>query len=1590
MKLIVTSHERRSAKDDLAEKMSATLALLEKEHPADQAAQMARLADILASNTPVYYLSGASPVQLAEWVSSLYGFLAQRTVDVAVGLLPLSGSGGDLLVTNCADAPYLVHTIQLCLNRRHIHFRIVTHPILRAVRSGKGPVAVSNMGGEGEAESLVAIELEKAPADLLAGLEEEIAGLLRDVLKIDRDREKINARLEALVECEQCSRYADFFNWLREDNVSIFAYRCLRIEPPDADGERMVRPEKSLAFGLVNELFLNYSSRVRKISDFNPRFQELLLRPEQVGIEVLDRNSPVLRNERLVYIGARQELADGTWLEHGFIGLPSESGLSDQTLGIPVLRRKVEEALGAIGVPRGSHDYRKIVEILNTYPKIELFFMGHAEIIETVRSFALLYRHGMVRVIPARGLAIRGVTLLLIMPKSFYSDDNMERIGNFLGRYFGVPEVFSRVIHFSPDYMSLHVNLQPEGDEVTIDIDKLERGLTQIAQPWGQKLHSLLERTLGETDGGRLWEKYRNAFSVDYQALVHPRFAVRDIGNIEKVLADGNEVIDLWGPFRGKEQHYRLQFYSLRETYLNDLMPFLENLNLIVIDETDFIVPCGDRKVFIKTFSIRNRDAKAISLSVVRRNLLDTLMALRTGAVENDYLHHLLVLTGLTWRQIDVFRGYRNYYFQLGPPFTKKRVAFALINNPEVAGLLYRYFEARFAPREDWPTMAEREEQGLMPIRLELVSSLESVADINEDQILRIFFNLIDSTVRTNFFVRVNRPDYFFSFKISAIGIIDMPAPRPMYEVYVHSASMEGIHLRGGKVARGGIRWSDRPDDFRTEILGLMKTQMTKNTVIVPVGSKGGFIVKTPFATRDEGGRLSEEAYKELMRGLLDLTDNRVGDDIVRAPGIIPYDDVDPYLVVAADKGTAHLPDTANGVSAEYGFWLDDAFASGGSVGYDHKRLGITARGAWVSVQRHFREMGIDVQNDPVTVIGIGDMGGDVFGNGMLQSSSIRLIAAFNHMHIFLDPDPDPAKSFRERRRLFALPRSSWADYNPKLISKGGGVFARSSKDIPLSPQIREWLGIRHETLDGQSLIRHILAARADLLWNGGIGTYVKATTESNEEVGDRANDPVRIDAPQLQVRVVGEGGNLGMTQLARVEYALAGGRINTDAIDNSGGVDCSDHEVNLKILMRELIKSGRVSSVEERDRILAAAADEVCDDVLANNYTQSLSLSLDQVRCARDIEPHIALQERLSRAGILDRRSEYLPSSREILARSHDRLSRPELAILLAYSKMHLYQALLESAIPTAPSAGELLLSYFPDAIREMFADEIPQHPLAREIIATVVTNRIADQAGSSFIMNVSDQTGTSPDQVAQAYLLFDAALGAEAIRREIFGLDNRIPAARQYELLLRLEDVLAALAGGYLGDGDLPELAPSSIDSLRGQVQHYAASLSTVLPGELCQQMAEEAQELVAAGMSGETARMVAHLEALSDFLPVTRLVEQTGQELFPVFRCYLDVRNALDFDRLLQLIDEVHLPGRWDRMAQRTIVARYRQVLVSLTREVCSACDCNSNTFFTRNRETMRRWRSLFQEMLAAPPVNLHPFTVLLDLIDEIAAT
>ena len=1113
--------------------------------------------------------------------------------------------------------------------------------------------------------------------------------------------------------------------------------------------------------------------------------------------------------------------------------------------------------------------------------------------------------------------------------------------------------------------------------------------LNRFTRSWTVSFQQIAERALGKKTGNQLWQKYQSAFPIGYQAQVSPRYALKDILHLERLTTPKHQGISLLKPYKGIE-HYRLHFYSQQERFLDEYIPVLENMHLRVMDQVQFPITVDGTIQFIRSFTIKTATSLCAPLSSVDSQLLKTVQEILDGKSENDALNKLLVLTGMTWQEIDVLRAYRNYYLQLGHRTTRDTVHHALINNPRVALCLFNYFEARFRPNPDWDDPVLREEQTLFPLRLELLDSMASVSDINDDRILRTLFNLIDATMRCNFHLRRSQDDYFVAFKINSLGIIDMPSPKPQNEIYVHAVDMEGLHLRGGKVSRGGIRWSDRPDDFRTEILGLMQTQISKNALIIPTGAKGGFVLKknslkfsTPSSSlgKREAGK---KAYITLIRGLLDLTDNYSDNKVVRPQNIVSYDDPDPYLVVAADKGTAKFSDIANAVSADYQFWLGDAFASGGSLGFDHKALGITARGVWKCVQRHFHELGKDIQNEAFTVVGIGSMDGDVFGNGMLLSPYIRLLAAFSGQHIFIDPDPSNNNApFNERKRLFELSGSSWNDYDRTLISKGGGVYFRSDKDIPVSSELKKWLGIRYKSLDGESLIRYLLAAPVELLWLGGIGTYIKASTEKHEEVGDRSNDNVRVDATNLGARVVGEGANLGFTQKARIEYGLRGGRINTDAVDNSAGVDTSDHEVNLKILLTGLQKKNIIADYQP---LFISMTDEVCLQVLANNYAQSLCLSLDQLRSAENSAVFLQLAEHLETIGFFDRVVESFPQTKAILSRPGQIITRPELAVLMAASKMYLTHQIQNQATLLHDECCECYLqSYFPDLVNEHYKNYLSAHPLASEIKATIVSNKIINQAGCSFLSLDSDSENANILDHVGCYLTFDRVLGGDALRLAIYALDNKITADKQYHLLLQLEKTLAGFCRWALLHNKKIRPDARTINCYSRYLQdfeHYFNQQDSI-------QFKQQVELYLQDGVPEELTQRIVFISSLNDFPFIVSLSAENAADFVTVFKLFNEITLFLGLYEIYEQLAKMPPHDYWEQKVLTDLQADIKRITGLLINNILLSKSSTCAEYFDSLSEKQRinRYRRIYQEINTVLPVNLMPYIALIKELEKL---
>ncbi|MFI3186783.1 MAG: NAD-glutamate dehydrogenase [Methylococcaceae bacterium] len=1103
--------------------------------------------------------------------------------------------------------------------------------------------------------------------------------------------------------------------------------------------------------------------------------------------------------------------------------------------------------------------------------------------------------------------------------------------------------------------------------------------MNKSTKAWPMGLQQLAVRALGKQAGQALWQKYHAAFSIEYQALVPPRYALKDMLHLEQVLTSDKQQINLLNPGKTTD-HYRLHFYSSQPRYLDEYIPVLENMHLRVMDQVQFPIVIDGYTLFIKSFTIKAAKSQCASFSKLRGRMLETIQRVMDGAVENDALNKLCILIGMAWQEIDVLRAYRNYYLQLGYQTTRSSVHRALLNNPPVAQGLFNYFEGRFRPNPDWDDPAVRDELVSFPLRMQLQDSIASVSDINDDRILRNLFNLIDATMRCNFHLRRDLADYFIAFKINNLGILDMPAPKPQNEIYVHAVDMEGIHLRSGKISRGGIRWSDRPDDFRIEILGLMQTQISKNALIIPTGAKGGFIVKKnaskPSLLNSSLGikEAGKRAYLKLIRGLLDLTDNYIDGNIVKPRNLVIYDDPDPYLVVAADKGTAQFSDIANAISAEYGFWLSDAFASGGSLGYDHKALGITARGAWECIKRHFRELGKDIQHEAFTVVGIGSMDGDVFGNGMLLSPCIRLLAAFSGAHIFIDPNPsDSDAEFKERKRLFELPGSSWNDYDRTLISAGGGVYLRSAKDIPVSAELRHCLGLRYKTLDGESLIRYLLTAQVELLWLGGIGTYVKASTENHKEVGDRANDNVRIDAKDIRAVVIGEGANLGFTQKARIEYSLRGGRINTDAVDNSAGVDTSDHEVNLKIFLVGLQKKNLIADYQS---LLISMTQEVCQLVLADNIAQSLCLSLEQLRCKEGSAVFLQLAERLESEGKFDRAEECFPQAKEVMVRPGLVITRPELAVLMAASKMYLTQLIQEqSALLNEDCCSCYLLAYFPEQISKQYPDYLSAHPLAHEIKATLISNKIINQAGCGFL-NLDEGSENALAHVA-CYLTFDRVLDGDALRQTISGLDNNAQAELQYQFLLLLENTLAGFCRWTLRQGRKIRPNEQTIECYRRHLDDYEQYFN----GD-CTEFAEQLVQYRQQGIPAPLALRMMFIAKLTDFPLVVSLAAETSQNFVILLKLLNEISDYLGLDQVNEQLAKMPVHDYWERKVMTDLQEDMKQATAGMIKIILLGKFQTCAEYFGQpeKKPIINRYQRYYQEVNSPLPANLFPYIAL----------
>ncbi len=1365
----------------------------------------------------------------------------------------------------------------------------------------------------------------------------------------------------------------ELLNWLAENNFVFLGYREYGL------ADDLLTADAASGLGLLRPKEGEVPTG-RPLSEMAPEVQARARTQVLLNITKATAKSTIHRAAHLDYIGVKTFGPDGEVTgERRFLGLYTLEAYSQSVLRVPRLRRLAQEVVDRAGYPPGGHDHKALLCILEAYPRDELFQIDTDQLFEIAMGIAKLQERRRVRVFARPELFGRFVTVMVYMPRDRYNTEARTGIQDLLlEAYGGSTAEWSTAISESVLSRTLfHLRID-SGHVPRVDIGRVESRIEDLLRDWRDDFAAELLREFGEDAGVRLQRTYGRAFEQDYRGAFTPRVAIADMQEMEGLGVDDLR-INVYREPGLPSGSFKLKLFRRGERVsLTSVMPMLSELGVVVVDEWPYEVsPEGQDRVWIYDFHLEY-PGLSLDFAEVADLIEQTFEAVWRRQVSNDGLNRLVLSAGMGPREVGILRAYARYLHQARLGYTRRFVENTFVDHAEAARLLVDLFLARFDPdRDDAARAAE-----VKSITESFFERVEEVSSLDQDRLLRRFHNLIDSTLRTNCFQThgEDAPPYL-AFKLDPTSIDDLPEPRPSFEIYVYSPRFEGVHLRSGPVARGGLRWSDRLEDYRTEVLGLVKAQMVKNAVIVPSGAKGGFVLKRPPTDGDPASMREEvvECYKLFVGGLLDITDNVVDGEVVPPERTVRYDGDDTYLVVAADKGTATFSDTANEIATSRGMWLGDAFASGGSNGYDHKAMGITARGGWESVKRHFRELGRHVQVEPFTAVGIGDMSGDVFGNGMLQSRQTKLIAAFDHRDIFIDPDPDPESSYAERKRLFQLPRSSWADYDTDLIAEGGGVFSRRAKSIQLSEKARQALGTDAAMLSPDELISTVLRAPVELLWNGGIGTYIKASDESHAEVGDKANDAIRVDARDLRAQIVGEGGNLGVTQRGRIEFAQAGGRIYTDAIDNAGGVDCSDHEVNIKILLDQVVAAGDLTE-KQRNELLDEMTDEVAMLVLDHNYHQTQALSTARSEAASMVEVHARYLSSLEARGLLDRGLEYLPDGEEMADRRHAGLglTTPELAVLLAYTKNVLNDELLESEMPDQEVFLPLLTSYFPAPMRERFPEQISTHPLRREIIANRISNVVVDRAGTSMIYRLSQETSAPSADVAAAHLAAWEIFQLDELSRAINGLDTVIPAARQTAILLWGRQLAERATRLLLRSRAFPFDAALAIEELAEPVRETLEHLPGYLAGSDWTAYEKAFTDLKAEGLPGELAERVAALTPSLAALDIAE-VASSGVPVATVAAVHFTIADQLELNWLRDRILELPRDDQWSSLARLTLRGDlYTDHRALTSRLVDGAGDAESTElvarWLLRNRGQVGYYRRTIAEIRGAGPTDL----------------
>ncbi|NWB99050.1 NAD-glutamate dehydrogenase [Pseudomonas gingeri] len=1502
------------------------------------------------------------------------------------------------------DLPFLVDSVRTELNRRGYSIHTLQTTVLSVRRGSKGELLeVLPKGTQGEGidkESLMYLEIDRcANTAELSVLSKELEQVLTEVRIAVADFEPMKTKVQDLlagidaspfaIDPEEKAEIKTFLQWLVNNHFTFLGYEEFVVRDEQDGGH--IEYDASSFLGLTKLLRAGLTPDDTRIEDYAVNY---LREPTPLSFAKAAHPSRVHRNAYPDYVSIREIDADGKVVkECRFMGLYTSSVYGESVRVIPYISRKVAEVERRSGFQAKAHLGKELAQVLEVLPRDDLFQTPVDELFNTVMSIVQIQERNKIRVFLRKDPYGRFCYCLAYVPRDVYSTEVRQKIQQVLMDRLKATDCEFWTF-FSESVLArvqLILRVDPK-NRIDIDPLQLENEVVQACRSWQDDYKSLVVEGFGEAQGTNVLADFPKGFPAGYRERFAAHSAVVDMQHLLS-LSDSNPLVMSFyqplGQVSGQRELHCKLYHADTPLALSDVLPILENLGLRVLGEFPYRLRHNNgREFWIHDFAFTAAEGLELDIQQLNDTLQDAFVHIVRGDAENDAFNRLVLTAGLPWRDVALLRAYARYLKQIRLGFDLGYIASTLNNHTDIARELTRLFKTRFylarkLSVEDLDDKQLRLEQAIL-------TALDDVQVLNEDRILRRYLDLIKATLRTNFYQTDanGQNKSYFSFKFNPHAILELPKPVPKFEIFVYSPRVEGVHLRFGNVARGGLRWSDREEDYRTEVLGLVKAQQVKNSVIVPVGAKGGFLPRRlPLGGgRDEIAAEGIACYRIFISGLLDITDNLKDGALVPPVNVVRHDDDDPYLVVAADKGTATFSDIANGIAIDYGFWLGDAFASGGSAGYDHKKMGITAKGAWVGVQRHFRERGINVQEDSITVVGVGDMAGDVFGNGLLMSDKLKLVAAFNHLHIFIDPNPEPASSFAERQRLFDLPRSAWSDYDATLMSEGGGIFSRSAKSIAISPQMKERFDIRADKLTPTELLNALLKAPVDLLWNGGIGTYVKASSESHADVGDKANDALRVNGNELRCKVVGEGGNLGMTQLGRVEFGLNGGGSNTDFIDNAGGVDCSDHEVNIKILLNEVVQAGDMTE-KQRNQLLGSMTDEVGGLVLGNNYKQTQALSLAARRAVERIAEYKRLMSDLEGRGKLDRAIEFLPSEEQLVERvaAGQGLTRAELSVLISYSKIDLKAALLESKVPDDEYLTRDMETAFPPMLVSKFADAMRRHRLKREIVSTQIANDLVNHMGITFVQRLKESTGMSPANVAGAYVIVRDIFHLPHWFRQIEALDYKVSAETQLELMDELMRLGRRATRWFLRSRRNEQDAARDVAHFGPHLAALGLKLDELLEGPTRDVWQARYQAYVKAGVPELLARMVAGTTHLYTLLPIIEAADVTGHDAAEVAKAYFAVGSALDLTWYSQQISDLRVTNNWQAQARETfrddVDWQQRAITISVLKLADAPQDMEARValWLERNASMAERWRSMLVEIRAASGTDYAMYAV-----------